>query len=117
MAALKQSTAPARAAGAEASKEAVAAAYGLSASITVVFNVVLAFIKDSYAPLNTFMAHLSGHHWRTHGLADVILFFVLGWIFTSMGVPRSGLTQRSVLTIALASVLAGAALGVWFLFV
>ncbi len=30
----------------ESSKETLAAAFGLSAAITVVFNVVLAFVKD-----------------------------------------------------------------------
>lgn len=101
----------------EVSKEAVAAAYGLSAAITVVFNVVLAFIKDSYPPLNTFMAHLTGHHWRTHGLADVILFFALGWIFSANHIPSGGLTKGSAWTVGTATVLACAALGLWFLFV
>jgi hypothetical protein len=102
---------------AEASKAAVAAAFGLSAAITAVFNVVLAFIKDSYAPLNSFMAHLTGHHWRTHGLADIILFFVLGWIFSSSGIPAGGLTKGSAVTLAWAVVAACAALGLWFVFV
>lgn len=97
-----------------ASKEATAAAFGLSAAITVVFNVVLAFIKDSYPPLNSFMAQLTGHHWRTHGLADVILFAVLGWLFMSRGIPARGLTIGSAVTVAAATVIACAALGLWF---
>jgi hypothetical protein len=101
----------------QSTREATAAAYGLSAAITVVFNVVLAFIKDSYPPLNDFMAHLTGHHWRTHGLADVILFFVLGWIFSTTGRPAGGLTKSSAITVGAATVLASAALGLWFFFV
>lgn len=101
----------------ERTKEATAAAFGLSAAVTVVFNVVLAFIKDSYPPLNSFMASLTGHHWRTHGLADVILFFLLGWLFMSRQMPARGLTASSVVTVATATVLACAALGLWFLFV
>lgn len=97
--------------------EATAAAFGLSAAITVVFNVVLAFIKDAYAPLNTFMAHLTGHHWRTHGLADVILFFVLGWIFSSSNIPAGGLTKGLATGLAIAVIAASAALGLWFLVV
>ncbi len=104
-------------ASSEATAEATAAAYGLSAAITVVFNVVLAFIKDSYPPLNSFMAHLTGHHWRTHGLVDVILFFVLGWIFSATGRPTGGLTKSSAITVGAATVLASAALGLWFFFV
>jgi cation transport ATPase len=101
----------------EASKEMAAAAFGLSAAITVVFNVVLAFIKDSYPPLNSFMAHLTGHHWRTHGLADVILFFVLGWFFMSRGIPASKMSNSSAVTLGAAVVIASAALGLWFLVV
>ena len=101
----------------EASKEAVAAAFGLSAAVTAVLNVVLAFIKDSYPPLNSFMAHLTGHHWRTHGLADVILFFVLGWIFTSSHIPVGGLTKGLAVGLTCAVVLSCAALGLWFIFV
>ncbi len=99
----------------EASAEATAAAFALSASITVIFNVVLAFIKDSYPPLNSFMAALTGHHWRTHGLADVLLFLVLGWIFVARGIPSRGLTNNSVVTLAGSVIVAGAALGLWFL--
>lgn len=99
---------------AEAAKDATAAAFGLSAAITVVFNVVLAFIKDAYAPLNSFMASLTGHHWRTHGLADVILFLVLGWVFMSRGDHARRLTERSAVTLGTAAVLSCAALGLWF---
>ena len=59
-------------------KAQIASAYGLAAAITVLFNVVLAFVKEAYAPLNTFMAQLTGHHWITHGLADILVFLLLG---------------------------------------
>ena len=102
---------------ADAAKENVAAAWGLSAAITVVFNVVLAFIKDSWPALNTFMAQLTGHHWRTHGLADVILFVLLGSFFTARGIPGGKLTNGSAVTVGAAVIIASAALGLWFLFV
>ena len=102
---------------AEASKASVAAAFGLSAAITAVFNVVLAFVKDSYPPLNSFMARLTADHWRTHGRADVILFFVLGWIFASSHIPAGGLTKGLAVGVAWAVVLSCAALGLWFIFV
>lgn len=99
----------------ESTKAATAAAFGLSAGITALFNVVLAFVKDSYPPLNAFMAHLTGHHWRTHGLADVILFFLLGWLFMSRGTPAGGLTDGTVKTLVVCVIVASAALGLWFL--
>jgi hypothetical protein len=94
--------------------EKQAAAFGLSAAITVVFNVVLAFVKDSYPPLNSLMAHMTGHHWRTHGLADVILFILLGLFFMSSGMPANGLNNKLVVTVAGAVIAASAALGLWF---
>jgi len=54
------------------------AAFGWAAAITILFNSVLASAKDYYPPLNKAMAALTGHHWITHGLADVVLFFGLG---------------------------------------
>jgi hypothetical protein len=100
---------------AELSSEATAAAFGLSAAITVVFNVVLAFVKDSYPALNAFMAFLTGHHWRTHGLVDVIVFVLLGWLFVTLGIPSRRLTIGSVVTVAAATIVACASLGLWFL--
>lgn len=109
--------APATTLPAEASKEAVAAAFGLSAAITVVFNVVLAFVKDSTPALNEFMKLLTGHHWRTHGFADLLVFLVLGWVFLRSGIPSRGLTNGLAIAVAGTSVAAGAALGLWFLLV
>ena len=97
--------------------EKVAVAFGLAAAITVVFNVLLAFIKDSWPALNSFMAMLTGHHWRTHGLADVILFLLLGWFFTTRGIGGNKLTNNSAVTVGAAAVIASAALGLWFLFI
>jgi hypothetical protein len=99
----------------ERTKEATAAAFGLSAAITILFNVVLAFVKDSYAPLNSFMAQLTGHHWRTHGLADVILFLLLGWLFMARGIPSRGLTNSTTINLAASVIISSAALGLWFL--
>ena len=72
--------------------------------------------KNSWPALNSFMAVLTGRHWRTHGLTDVILFFLLGWLFLRND-PARKLTSGSAATVGAASVPAGAALGLWFLFV
>lgn len=92
-----------------------AAAYGLSAAITIVFNTVLAWIKDAYDPLNNFMAALTGHHWTTHGILDIIVFVVLGVIFQKRGFSMDG-TRLGVL-LAGAVVLAGGGLALWFVLV
>lgn len=92
-----------------------AAAFGLSAAIAIVFNTLLAWIKDAYDPLNTFMASLTGHHWITHGLADIAVFVILGLIFMQRGFSMDG-TKLAVL-VAGAVVVGGGGLALWFVLV
>lgn len=69
----------------------------LSAAVTIVFNTLLAWIKDAYDPLNSFMAALTGHHWITHSLANVTLFFTLSMEGACLCAPIrwcSGLPRR-----------------------
>lgn len=108
------STAGQRADAEAAGSEHVAAAFGLSAVVVIIFNTALAWIKDAYDPLNTFMAHLTSHHWITHGLADVILFFLLGWLFMRWRTV-SGLTNLLIASVAVATVVGGVGLAGWFL--
>ncbi len=58
------------------------AGFAMAASITVLFSTALAWAKDAYKPLNSFMNALAWHNWITHGLADVVLFVGLGLIFS-----------------------------------
>ena len=62
----------------------VSVAFGLSAAIAIIFNTLLALIKDANKPLQDFMATIGGHHWITHGVADVLLFVLLGSLFYRM---------------------------------
>jgi len=91
------------------------AGFGLAAAITILFNTALAWVKDAYEPLNAYMASLTGHHWRTHGLVDVVVFFVLGYLFTYRNFHING--SRLAALLAAASVVAGGGLAVWFLLV
>lgn len=100
----------------EAALENTAAAFGLSAAVTIVFNTALAWTKDAYDPLNSFMASLTGHHWRTHGLVDVILFLLLGWLFTSRHAVEH-VTDRLSVILAASVIIGGAGLAGWFLLV
>lgn len=83
----------------------------------VAFNTALAWIKDAYDPLNTFMASLTGHHWITHGLADVVVFVVLGFVFISTGTAERMNPERLVRLMIGAVVVAGLGLAVWFVLV
>jgi hypothetical protein len=92
----------------------ISAAFGLAAAITILFNTLLAWVKDAYDPLNTAMAHLTGHHWITHGLVDIAVFVVLGFVFMSTGIARRIDPSRLVIELVGASVVAGLGLAAWF---
>lgn len=91
--------------------------FTLAAAVTVLFNTGLAWAKDAYPALNTFMASLAGHHWTTHGLADLALFLGLGFFFTRS--KAGGKMDPAAVTGALIGAVALAAFGLaaWFAFV
>ena len=92
------------------------AGFALSAAIACIFNTVLAWLKDAYAPLNNLMKSLTGHHWITHGVADLVVFVGLGLIFSkSSGVSKIG-PDRVVSILIWSVVAASVGLAAWFLF-
>jgi hypothetical protein len=86
----------------------------LAAAVAVVFNTLLAWVKDAYEPLNAFMKSLTGHHWTTHGLADLLVFFVLAWIFEKTRIAEKLDPNRLISILVAAVVLAAVGLGLWF---
>ena len=60
----------------------VTSGFGLSLIIMLFLNAVLVVIKETYSPLLKWMAALTGHHWITHGIFIMGLFFILGIIFS-----------------------------------
>lgn len=96
---------------------AATSGFVLAAAITVLFNTALAWAKDAYAPLNDFMKSIAGHHWTTHGLADLFLFAALGLFFTkSKSVETISASRLTGILIA-AVVTASLGLVLWFAFV
>jgi hypothetical protein len=92
--------------------DGAAAAFGMAAIVTILFNTLLAWIKDAFDPLNDFMALLTGHHWITHGLIDVAVFVVVGSVLLRRGYRVSG--NRLALGVAVAAVVGGGGLMLWF---
>jgi flagellar biosynthesis protein FlhB len=113
---LASMTSDAAASGKAAASESMAAAFALSAVVVIIFSTALAWIKDAYEPLNTFMASLTGHHWTTHGLVDVALFFLLGWLFLA-GRTVQGITNSLIWAIIISVIVAGSGLAGWFLLI
>lgn len=97
-------------------QERLAVAFGISAAIAILFNTVLAWIKESIPAVDELMTALTGHHWWTHGLLDLAVFFVLGGVLMSRG-SQAQLTERLIVQLAGAVVIAGLGLAVWFFFI
>ena len=57
--------------------------FGISLIVVMLVNAVLTVVKESYGPIIKGMAAISGHHWITHGIIVVVLFFILGFAFSS----------------------------------
>ncbi|MDR3411763.1 MAG: hypothetical protein P4L87_12620 [Formivibrio sp.] len=92
------------------------AAFALSAAATVIFNTVLAWVKDAYDPLNQFMASLLGHHWISHAVFDIAFFIILGLILMSTGVASRINPLRLPIVLFCSVVVAGLGLVAWFVF-
>ena len=91
--------------------------FAMAAALTVLFNTVLAIVKDSSKPLNAYMASLSGHQWTTHGLADLALFVALGLLFTKTKIAERIDPSRVTELLVGAVVIATVGLAVWYVFV
>lgn len=92
----------------------VSAAFALSAAITVLFNTAAACAKDAYSPVKNFMASLSVSDWMTQGLADIILFVLLGLMLLTTGLPEKIGPKRLISFLVVAVVIAGAGLFAWY---
>jgi len=57
--------------------------FGVSLITVMLVNAVLTVVKESYEPIIKGMAAISGHHWITHGIVVILLFFILGFLFSS----------------------------------
>jgi hypothetical protein len=97
------------------SLDGAAAAFGVAACVVILFNTLLACIEDAYDPLADAMAALTGHHWITHGLANLILFVATGLALTRRNFVMDG--ARLVGAVAGAAVVGGAGLALWFMIV
>jgi hypothetical protein len=92
--------------------DGAAGAFGVATAVTIVFNTALAWIKDAYDPLNSFMARLTSHHWITHGLFDLIVFLAVGIVLMRRGASFGG--NRLLLAVIAATLAGGGGLTLWF---
>lgn len=90
------------------------AGFAMAASLTILFSTALAWAKDAYKPLSSLMNALAWHNWITHGLADVILFGGLGLLFSRTNWVGRIAPNRLIAFLAVAVMVAGVGLFVWY---
>jgi hypothetical protein len=95
---------------------ATTSGFVVAAAFAVLFNTGLAWAKDVSPRLNDFMKSLSGHHWTTHGLADLAVFLGLGFIFAKTRVAEKIDPNRLIGALVGAAVIAGLGLALWYVF-
>ena len=56
--------------------------FGIAASLTVVFNTLLMILKETNESVMHTLIALFGHHWVAQGLLNLLLFLLLGMLFS-----------------------------------
>ena len=63
--------------------------FGLSLAVTSVVNALLVIAKETHpATVMAWMKKMSGHHWATHSLLSLVLFFALGLVLARGQGPK-----------------------------
>jgi uncharacterized membrane protein SirB2 len=94
--------------------ESTAVAFGISAAVTVLFNTLLTWVKEGSESVHDLMVVITGHHWWTQGLFDLIVFVVVGWVLMRRG-GQKHLTDGLAYTLTGAVVVAGLGIAGFFL--
>lgn len=84
--------------------------FGLSFSITSLLSALLVILKETHEKtVLEWMKNLTSHHWITHGLINLILFVVLGFVLsnTNNGNGVNITSKNLVIAIAGAVVISG----------
>jgi hypothetical protein len=88
--------------------------FAVAAAIAIIFNTVIACVKDADKPVKAFMASLSGHDWTTQGIADVVLFVAVGLILWKTSIGEKLSANSFIYLLATAAIVSGAGLFVWY---
>ena len=63
--------------------------YAIAYAYAAIFNGLLVLLKETVEGVHSLMVSL-GHHWVTHGVLDLLVFFGLGLYFTSRNTQITG---------------------------
>ena len=92
--------------------------FGLSFAITSFVSALLVIVKETNEDtVLRLMANITGHHWVTHGLFDILLFGILGWALAFLNKGKGiKISTDSLIGIILASILVSSLLIAGFYF-
>ena len=62
------------------------AGFGLSVIVTTLLNALIVVVKETNNHVMNVLKAWSGHHWVTHGAILIILFVILGIVFSTANV-------------------------------
>jgi uncharacterized membrane protein YwzB len=95
--------------------EKYTAGFGLSLIVTSLLNAVILLIKETNDSVMSAMRAALGHHWTTHGAIVIIVFFILGFVFSSMKFEEKWDSQKMLKFIILAKIIGGIIVAGFFL--
>jgi hypothetical protein len=81
--------------------------FALSFLITSLASALLVIAKAENAALKDWMKGMLGHHWTTHGAIVILMFAILGFIFSSMNIGKEWSEKRLITLIVAGTVLGG----------
>jgi len=91
------------------------ASYGLALALTSVTNAILVVAKEKSPYVMGLMQKMTCHHWVTHSVIVMVLFFGLGWLLARTDGGRGvNLTANRLISTVVAGVLLGGLIIVGF---
>lgn len=87
-------------------------AFCISASVAIIFNTILVWLKQSNPSLMAWMNSLTTNHWITHGLFVIAVFLILGALLSKRKIKV--LSSTLILILILSSTFGG--LGIIFFY-
>lgn len=92
-----------------------ARAFGISYAITSILSALLVVLKESSQAVLDGLAAITGHHWVTHGVLNIIVFVALGFVLSRMDVGVQMTGKSLITTIVGATVVSGLIIAGYFI--
>lgn len=80
--------------------------FGLAFAIVSIFNGLLVIFKETNPSIMALMASLTGNHWVTQGVFNIILFLIFGFIFTKLNLQKR-LSAKNMIDITIVATVVG----------